>query len=93
MSSYKGIARKFFQLQEILFGYTKILFASRKDKPNIINYSHVGQSYFFIVWFLKLIKKVSGAKLMITCHDVNPHSNGKMKCLIVTKYFILQIIC
>lgn len=77
MSSYKGIARKIFQLQEILLGYTKILFASRKDKPDIINYSHVGQSYFFIVWFLKLIKKVSGAKLMITCHDVNPHSNGK----------------
>lgn len=77
MSKYKGIARKLFQLQEILFGYIKIIFASMKDKPELINYSHVGQSYFFIVWFLKLIKKVSGAKLIITCHDVNPHFDGK----------------
>ena len=77
MSRYKGITRKLFQLQEILCGYVRILFASMKDKPTVINYSHVGQSYFFIVCFLRLLKKVSGAKLMITCHDVNPHSEGK----------------
>lgn len=77
MSKYKGIVRKLFQLQEVIFGYIFILFASRIDKPEVINYSHIGQSYFFIVWFLKLLKKFSGAKLMITCHDVNPHSDGK----------------
>ena len=48
-----------------------------KDKPELIHYSHVGQSYFFIVWFLKVLKKISGAKLMITCHDVNPHSDSR----------------
>lgn len=71
---YKGKVRKLFQLQEILFGFTKIIIASKHDRPSIINYSHVGQSYFFIIWFLRLIKRVSGAKLLITCHDVMPHS-------------------
>lgn len=77
MSKYQGILRKLFQLQEIIFGYIRILFAAKKDKPELINYSHAGQSYFFILWFLKLLKMVSGARLMITCHDVTPHSNGK----------------
>lgn len=76
MSKYRGVLRRLFQLQEIFCGYVKILIASIKDKPVLINYSHVGQSYFFVVWFLYLLKKLSGAKLMITCHDVNPHSNG-----------------
>lgn len=77
MSKYKGKIRKFFQLQEVICGYVKILYVSRRDRPELINYSHVGQSYFFIPWFLKMLKKVSDAKLMITCHDVNPHSIGK----------------
>lgn len=74
MSRYKGKIRKLFQLQETLFGYAKILIYSIQDKPMVINYSHVGQSFFFIIWFLKLIKRASRAKLMITCHDVQPHS-------------------
>lgn len=80
MSKYKGVLRKLFQLQEIMFGYFRIIIASLKDKPAVINYSHVGQSYFFVVLFLKLLKKVSGAKLMITCHDVCPHGlvSGEM---------------
>lgn len=72
-SKYKGTTRKIFQLLEILKGYIWILCCSIKDKPKVINYSHVGQSYFFIVWFLKLLKNLSGAKLVITCHDVCPH--------------------
>lgn len=87
MSKYKGVLRKLFQLQEILFGYVRILFASMKDKPELINYSHVGQSYFFIVWFLKVLKKVSGAKLMITCHDVNPHSDSSGEMVYRRKIF------
>lgn len=77
MSKYQGKLRKLFQLQEIIFGYIRIIFASMKDRPELINYSHVGQSYFFIVWFLKLLKMVSGSTLMVTCHDVSPHLDGK----------------
>lgn len=79
-SKYKGLMRKIFQLLEVLNGYFWILCHSVKDRPAIINYSHVGSSYFFIVWFLRLLKMVSGAKLMITCHDVNPHGlvSGEM---------------
>lgn len=69
-SKYKGTTRKIFQLFEILKGYLKILICSIKEKPNIINYSHAGKSYFFVVWFLKLVKYVSGARLIVTCHDV-----------------------
>ena len=76
-SKHKGILRKLFQLQEVLFGYIKILIIACKDKPTLVNYSHVGQSYFYIVWFLRLIKKIAGIKLMVTCHDVTPHSERR----------------
>lgn len=80
-SRFKGVARKIIQLFEILNGYTKILLCALKEKPDIVNYNHVGQSYVFIYWFLLLLKRVSGCKLMITCHDVNPHCliSGEMK--------------
>lgn len=80
-SRFKGITRKIIQLLEILWGYTIILCCAIRQKPQLINYSHVGQSYVFIYWFLKLLKKVSGAKLIITCHDVCPHGliSGELK--------------
>ena len=78
---YKGAVRKIFQLLEILKGYALILCYAIKERPSIINYSHIGQSYFFIVWFLRVLKFVSGSTLVITCHDVNPHGlvRGEMK--------------
>lgn len=80
-SKYKGALRKVFQLIEILKGYLLILCYAVKEKPAVINYSHAGQSYFFVLWFLKAVKWVSGAKLVITCHDVMPFGNmsGEMK--------------
>ena len=79
-SKFKGIVRRIIQLIEILKGFVKILFCATKQKPQLVNYSHVGQSYIFIYWLLVLLKKVSGCKLMITCHDVNPHGlvSGEM---------------
>lgn len=71
-SRYQGFIRKFFQLQEIVFGFAKILYLSYIQSPRVINYSHVGSSYFFIYWFLKIIKKITGSKLVVTCHDVMP---------------------
>lgn len=80
-SKFGGITRKVIQLLEILWGYTRILICAARQKPKLINYSHVGHSYVFIYLFLKLLKKVSGARLMITCHDVCPHGlvAGEMK--------------
>lgn len=72
----KGKLRKIFQLLEVLKGYLIILFCSLKNKPILINYSHVGQSYFFIPLYLRILKSISGAKLMVTCHDVAPHGGG-----------------
>lgn len=75
-SKYKGATRKIFQLLEVLKGYLIILFCSIKDKPELINYSHVGHSFFFVPIYLKILKKISGAHLMITCHDVMPHGGA-----------------
>lgn len=80
-SKFKGVVRKLVQLLELGIAYIKIFLAVIIDRPKIINYSHVGQSYFFIYFFLYIIKKISPSKLVITCHDVNPHHliRGEMK--------------
>lgn len=77
----KGKLRKLFQLLEVLKGYLIILCRIVIDKPEIVNYSHAGQSYFFVPLFLRGVKLLSSAKLMITCHDVAPHGcgSGEMK--------------
>lgn len=72
--------RKITQLIELLFGFVYILFCCAKDKPKIINYSHVANSYLFIRIFVRLAKALSGAKLIITCHDVNCHmASGELE--------------
>lgn len=75
-SKYKGALRKIFQLLEILKGYCIILAYAIKERPKVINYSHAALSYFFVRLFLKLLKFTSGAKLIITCHDVACHFSG-----------------
>ena len=73
----KGKTRKIFQLIEVLKGYFIILCKAIQDRPQLINYSHVGQSYYFVPLFLKILKFVSGSRLMVTCHDVAPHCSGR----------------
>lgn len=68
----KGILRRCLQLYEIILAFIKILVSAKKDKPIIINYSLISGSYSFVLYFLKLLKKISHCKLMITCHDVCP---------------------
>ncbi len=80
-SKFRGKFRKVIQLIEIVIAFIKILVIAFINKPKVINYSHIGQSYFFIYYFLVLLKRLSGAKLIITCHDVNPHTiiTGEIK--------------
>lgn len=85
----KGKLRKVVMLFEVLKAYQIILHASKTDRPKIINYSHVGSSYFFIPLYLKLLKRISGAKLMITCHDTLPHSGGKSEMVYRKQIFQL----
>lgn len=68
--------RKVVQLVELLSGFGYILLCSIKDRPKLINYSHVANSYLFIRVFLRTIKWITGARLIITCHDVNCHMIG-----------------
>ena len=75
-SKYTGLARKLFQLQETLCGFLKIIYCAFRQKPKIVNFSHVGSSYFFTYLFLKFLKYLSKTKLVITCHDVMPLSLG-----------------
>lgn len=76
-SKYKGTVRKIIQLFEVLKGFGKILVSSYKEKPQVINYSNVGKSYFFIPIYLRILRYVSNANIIITCHDVLPFSDNK----------------
>ncbi|WP_276878937.1 glycosyltransferase [Bacteroides heparinolyticus] len=83
----QGKLRKVVQLFEVLKAYMVILCCSIKDRPQLINYSHVGQSYFFILIYLRILKAISGAKLIVTCHDVAPHSGGTSEIKFRRKIF------
>lgn len=71
----KGLKRKFVQLYEILVAFIRIIISARRDKPEVVNYSLISGSYWFVLYFLILLKWVSGSKLIITCHDVCPWGN------------------
>lgn len=68
----KGRMRIVIQLWEIIISFFKIILFAWKDKPSIVNYSLISGSYLFVFYFLCLIKKISGCKLVVTCHDVIP---------------------
>ena len=51
--------------------YIKIL----RRKPQIVNYSFIGV-FTPVLLFLKLIKKTTKCKLILTCHDVMPFANN-----------------
>lgn len=51
----------------LLYSYSYIVI----KRPKIVNYSLIS-SYFIDYAFLKLIKKTSNSKIVITCHDVIP---------------------
>lgn len=69
---YSGIARKVMQAFELLYALCSILLHACKDKPRIVNYSYVSNGNVLILSFLRLLKKFSKCKLVITCHDVEP---------------------
>ena len=69
---YIGVKRSIMQALELLLALIKILLAARKDKPQIVNYSYVSTGNVLILAFLKMLKRVSRCKLVITCHDVVP---------------------
>ena len=70
-----GARRKLLQLYELIVAFIKILIAVMKYKPDVVNYSLISGSYSIIVYFLKTIKRVSGCKMVVTCHDVCPWGN------------------
>lgn len=69
---YKSRSRKIVQAYEIIVSLLRILVAAAKDKPKVINYSLISGSWAFLVVFLKILKKISKAKIIVTCHDVCP---------------------
>ncbi len=75
---YKGLFRKVLQAVELLMALFYILSSSKKDRPNIVNYSYVSRGNSVILLFLKAIKRLSGCKLVITCHDVIPIINEQI---------------
>lgn len=86
-SRYKGKSRRLIQFLEICRAFIMIIVYAAFQKPTIINYSHIGKSYYFIYLFLLALKFVSGSKIIITCHDVMPHGYEGNKMSIRKKIF------
>lgn len=74
--SHKGLSRKIIQLLETIYALCYIFFLSIIEKPKMINFSLVSKTRKSILYFLKILKFFSGAKLIITCHDVCPFDGG-----------------
>lgn len=74
---YKGLRRKIMQAFELLYSLCLILWKATIDKPGIVNYSYVSSGNILILSFLKLLKKFSACKLVITCHDVVPFARDE----------------
>lgn len=75
--SHKGLSRKIIQLLETIYALCYMFFLSIIEKPKMINFSLVSKTRKSILYFLKILKFFSGAKLIITCHDVCPFDGGK----------------
>lgn len=73
----KGWRRKIVQACELLTALTLILRRAQRDKPQVVNYSYVGYGNILILWFLKKLKRVSGCRVVITCHDVVPPASSQ----------------
>lgn len=59
---------------ELVVALVRIYCSILWNKPQVVNYSLIGV-FTPVVWFLKLIKKTTHSKLILTCHDVMPFAN------------------
>lgn len=70
--SHQSKFRPVLKVFDIAYGLSYVLAKCIKQKPSVINYSLVSGCYFFVVFFLKIVKLVSDARIVVTCHDVLP---------------------
>ncbi|MBQ9204156.1 MAG: glycosyltransferase family 4 protein [Prevotella sp.] len=69
-----GALRNPIRYIELLYALTVIYIHIFRHKPEIVNYSLIGV-FAPVLFFLKLIKKTTRCKLILTCHDVMPFEN------------------
>lgn len=74
---YKGLIRNILKAFDTIYALSYIIYRSRKEKPDLINYSLVSGCFNFVILFLKCIRWVSGSRIIITCHDVLPFSRSE----------------
>ncbi len=97
---YKGFGRRIVQALELVAAFLRILRRSKKDKPKLVNYSYVSRGNHLVLFFLTVLKHLSGCRLAITCHDVIPIINNhktfekeitiKKKILKLADYYIIH---
>lgn len=63
------------RLIELLYALTIIYINILIHRPEVVNYSLIGV-FSPVLVFLKLIKKTTKCKLILTCHDVMPFENA-----------------
>ena len=71
-----SLLRKYIRALELILGLLYVIIYSAIKKPKIINYS-LNSSLWTDIIFLKAIKFVSKANIIITCHDVIPFSKNE----------------
>ena len=59
---------------ELIYALTVVYIHILIHKPKIVNYSFIGV-FTPVLLFLRLVKKTTKSKLILTCHDVMPFAN------------------
>ena len=69
-----GKLRNAIRYAELIYALSAVYISIKRHKPKVINYSFIGV-FAPVLFFLKLVKKTTKCKLILTCHDVMPFEN------------------
>lgn len=72
-----GKLRPYVRGMELCIGLGYTLIDIWRRKPKVVNYSLI-QAFAPEFWFLRILKRFTNAKIVITCHDVVPFANKFM---------------
>ena len=69
-----GKLRNAIRYAELIYALSAVYISIKRHKPKVINYSFIGV-FAPVLFFLKMVKKTTKCKLILTCHDVMPFEN------------------
>lgn len=69
-----------------LWGHLKLIIHVLAERPEIIHFQWLKVPFLDLI-FLRLLKNISRAKIVITAHNVLPHDSGQKYCCIFRKIY------